>query len=201
MAIDHIGLIFFPQYIVFRIIGRLAFPLFAFGVSQGYDKTKDLFKYGQRLFVLALISQPIFYLSISRDYLNICFTLLLGLITIYSYDKIKNNFLKFSSIIFLLIASNYFNLEYGPYGILMVLFFCIFKKSPFLIAVQSLLIFLFVLSDFNQFINIFAVFAVLLAYYLKDYRLKVSKWALYIFYPLHLLVLYLIYILLLPLFK
>jgi hypothetical protein len=50
MAIDHIGAIFFPELLFLRIIGRLAMPLFAFGIAEGYLKTKNIFNYGQRLF-------------------------------------------------------------------------------------------------------------------------------------------------------
>ena len=35
MAVDHAGKMFFPQYTVMRLIGRLAFPLFAYGIAVG----------------------------------------------------------------------------------------------------------------------------------------------------------------------
>ena len=41
MLIDHIGFVLFPNIVMFRIIGRLAFPLFAFQISIGFDKTKN----------------------------------------------------------------------------------------------------------------------------------------------------------------
>ena len=35
MLVDHIGLLFFPEIMAFRIVGRIAMPLFAYGIAQG----------------------------------------------------------------------------------------------------------------------------------------------------------------------
>ena len=45
MAIDHIGAVLFPQYLEFRIIGRIAFPIFAFTLVEGFLHTRDVKKY------------------------------------------------------------------------------------------------------------------------------------------------------------
>lgn len=37
MLVDHIGLLFFPEIMAFRIVGRIAMPLFAYGIAQGYQ--------------------------------------------------------------------------------------------------------------------------------------------------------------------
>ncbi len=192
MTIDHVGLVFFPQYFALRIIGRLAFPLFAFGIAQGYVRTRNVFNYGQRILLLALISQPIFYLLINESGLNICFTLLFGLISIYIYDKFKNQWLKYGLILLLLISGQIMQMDYGAYGILMILFFFIFRDKPILIFVQSALVFLMILSDFNQLFNIFAIVSFFIAYYLKDYDFKINRTVQYLFYPVHMLILYII---------
>ncbi|MGB9842063.1 MAG: TraX family protein [Candidatus Bathyarchaeales archaeon] len=41
MAIDHIGDIFYPDWLMLHIIGRLAFPLFAYLVALGIESTKN----------------------------------------------------------------------------------------------------------------------------------------------------------------
>lgn len=195
MVIDHVGLIFFPQYIIFRIIGRLAFPLFAWGIARGYLHTRNVTKYGERLLFLALISQPIFYFAISSDYLNICFTLLFGLISIYAFDKSKSWFLKIFFPILLAVLAQVLGMEYGAYGVLLILFFFIFKKWPYLVLAQFTLIFLFILIEPKQILNIFAVFSVFLIIFLEKYNFKINRLLQYFFYPVHLLVLYLIYLL------
>lgn len=60
MTLDHIGIIFFPNIIFFRIIGRMSFPLFAYCTASGCIFTKNIKKYILRLFVLGFISQPIY---------------------------------------------------------------------------------------------------------------------------------------------
>ena len=45
MAVDHVGTVFFPEYPVFRWIGRLAFPIFCYCMTVGLLYTRDLKKY------------------------------------------------------------------------------------------------------------------------------------------------------------
>ena len=45
MLIDHVGIMFFPTVAIYRIIGRLSFPIFAFMIVEGYFHTKNLKKY------------------------------------------------------------------------------------------------------------------------------------------------------------
>lgn len=193
MVIDHVGLVFFPDYFIFRIIGRLAFPLFAFGIAQGYLHTKNLSKYLQRILLLALISQPIFYLLLNQEALNICFTLTLGLAAIYLYDKGKHWWVKVFGIISILILGQWFNVEYGAYGILLILCFYVFRNSILLILFGSLLVFAQVLLNYDQILNLFAIIPLFLVYYIKDINFKINKWAQYLFYPVHLLIIYLIF--------
>lgn len=197
MVIDHVGLVFFPDYFIFRIIGRLAFPLFAFGIAQGYLHTKNLSKYFQRILLLALISQPIFYLLFNQGALNICFTLTLGLAAIYLYDKGKHWWIKVFGILFILFLGQWLNVEYGAYGILLILCFYIFRNNILLILFGSLLVFAQTLLNYDQILNLFAIiFAIIplfLVYYIKDINFKINKWVQYLFYPVHLLIIYLIF--------
>ena len=62
MFIDHIGYVIFGKFSYFNYIGRLAFPIFAFQISEGYIHTKNLKKYFLRLFLFAIISQIPFML-------------------------------------------------------------------------------------------------------------------------------------------
>ena len=45
MTVDHIGVIFFPSSNILRIIGRIAFPIFAFMIAEGCKYTKNKFRY------------------------------------------------------------------------------------------------------------------------------------------------------------
>ncbi|MCR5108323.1 MAG: conjugal transfer protein TraX [Lachnospiraceae bacterium] len=81
--------------IIFRFLGRIAFPLFLFMMVEGFFFTHDRKKYALRLLLFALISEPIFDLAVSYTGLgidglhiwdpkiqNIYFTLLLGFLSI-----------------------------------------------------------------------------------------------------------------------
>ncbi|MHA1898537.1 MAG: TraX family protein, partial [Promethearchaeota archaeon] len=56
MVFDHIGAVLYPR-IILRIIGRLAFPIFAFLIVEGYERTRDPKKYLLRLFLWGMVSQ------------------------------------------------------------------------------------------------------------------------------------------------
>ena len=79
MFIDHLGNSYFKYTTWMNVIGRIAFPIFAFLISEGYAHTKNLKKYFFRLFLFALISQIPFMLFFStyKDgfAFNIFFTL------------------------------------------------------------------------------------------------------------------------------
>ncbi|MDO5602340.1 MAG: TraX family protein [Oscillospiraceae bacterium] len=57
MLIDHIGMILLPQYGFLRILGRLAFPIFAFLIAEGCRYTRRPLRYLTNLFVLSLVCQ------------------------------------------------------------------------------------------------------------------------------------------------
>lgn len=158
MLIDHIGYMFFPEYRIFRTIGRLSFPIFAYQLSIGYVKTSNLKKYSTRLLGFAFISQiPYSFFSPDLNFeplhLNIMFTLLLALGVLYVYDlgiaKV-NAFKESRSYKELMLATAYFlcifaaliipelleiasggkfRLEYGIYGLLIILLFHIYKEK------------------------------------------------------------------------
>ena len=113
MFCDHFGDAFLGHFSIFNLIGRFAFPIFAFQISEGYMHTRNIKKYFLRLSVFALISQIPFslfshkFLHSSILSLNVFFTLLLGLLAIYLFDFIvktfkekSNNFIYFTRFYF-----------------------------------------------------------------------------------------------------
>ena len=94
MFIDHFGYAIMGQFSFFNLFGRLAFPIFAFQISEGFIHTKSVKKYFFRLIIFALISQIPFslftyYIVHANPYtLNVFFTLIFGLTSIYLYDLI-----------------------------------------------------------------------------------------------------------------
>ncbi|MGB3615459.1 MAG: TraX family protein, partial [Elainellaceae cyanobacterium] len=82
MIVDHIGVVFFPQVLLFRYVGRLSFPLFSWLLGQGERHTRNVYRYGLRLLVFGVISQPVYSLLFQVYQLNVLFTLLVGLATL-----------------------------------------------------------------------------------------------------------------------
>lgn len=66
MLIDHVGKMFFPQYRIMRIIGRLAFPLFGYCVAVGCVYSRNRLKYLTRILLVGLISQPFYAVALAH---------------------------------------------------------------------------------------------------------------------------------------
>jgi len=67
MLCDHCGKMLFPQYRIMRIIGRIAFPLYAYSIAMGCVYTRDHLKYLKRIVLLGLIVQPIYAISMAHS--------------------------------------------------------------------------------------------------------------------------------------
>jgi hypothetical protein len=89
MTVDHVGAILLPQVAWLRIIGRVAFPLFAYQLAAGYLHTRNLSRYALRLAVWGLIAQPVYVIAFDVHpwTLNVFGTLLLGLLAIWGWDR------------------------------------------------------------------------------------------------------------------
>jgi hypothetical protein len=66
MLIDHTGKMFFYQYQITRIIGRLAFPLYAYCIAVGGVYSKNKLKYLTRILAVGLISQPFYAVALAH---------------------------------------------------------------------------------------------------------------------------------------
>ena len=91
---DHIGSVFWDQLptlwrCILYLPGGLTFPIMAFLLTEGYRQTSNIKKYAKRLLIFAAISLVPFGWALSPTF-NVIVTLLLGLITIYLYDNMKN---------------------------------------------------------------------------------------------------------------
>lgn len=211
MFIDHIGYVIFDGPSFFNYIGRIAFPIFAFQIYQGYMHTKNVKKYICRLFLLAIISQlpfMLFYSTVITDQfaINVIFTLLFGLIGILIYDK-TNAFFGIIATIALGIIAETCSFDYGFYGVAVILLFYIFRyhKSLSIISfyIATLLKYALTVSNFSydygillSAIDYFAplcLCTMLSSAFIILYTGKKgrdSRYLLYLFYPLHLLLIY-----------
>lgn len=201
MLIDHVSLILISNetllYTVGRSVGRIAFPVFAFFIADGYSKTTNVRKYIGRLAILAVISQLPFYLMVETFKLNVCFTLMLGLVLIWATDSIiKTNkktvvYLLYCLLVFIFgIIAQALSFDYGYCGVTTIfLFYTIPKlfKSKF-ITIMIVWVFL-VMYDTSEVMALFGLLLLLL-YNEKKTIKKISKNHYdYCFYPVHLIIL------------
>ncbi|MEI7620328.1 MAG: TraX family protein [Candidatus Falkowbacteria bacterium] len=199
MLVDHIGRILFPGVLFFEVIGRLSFPLFAYCLAVGAFYSKDLKKYAWRLLFFAIISQPFYMLALDRpiSYLNVIFTMLFGLLAIYGLKEKKYYLFALT-----IISSYFLPFDYGLSGILLMLIFYIFRDRLDILLITSFiwlsLYFIpfsdpdFYLGGLGLNIGGFAVLSLILIYFKTDFKVRINKYFFYIFYPAHLLLLYLI---------
>lgn len=142
MLIDHIGYRFNPSSIVvFRGIGRLAFPIFAFMIAEGCRYTKNKKLHFGLIFSLATLCQVVYYFADDHDlYMSVLVTFSLAILAIYALDYAKSSLfnegikviekvvsvLLFGSIIVaLVLLTNVLRIDYGLYGILTPVFISI----------------------------------------------------------------------------
>ena len=206
MLFDHMGYIIFGKFSFMNYIGRLAFPIFALGISEGYSHTKDLKKYFLRLSIFALISQIpyILFLNIigGNITLNIFFTLILGLLAITVYEKLNNKYLGFLFVILCSLVSDFIHFDYGWFGIAVIFIFHIFKDKKalmnlfFCIAVFINYFYNYITTLRTEylFIILFCILALIPINLYNGKKGKNIKYLFYIFYPLHLVLLYLVHI-------
>lgn len=213
MTIDHVGRFFFADQIEWLLVGRLAFPIFAWGIANGYHHTRDIKKYMTRLGIFALISQIPFtltYLALfyNPTMLNIFFTLLLGLVAIYAYDHIPKKFIGVLVVFGITLLAAILPIDYGPYGILLTFVFYLTYGQPkrmlfwqtvlwlvLLILSQVALLTPFAEVITNNFVSqiiivqVVALFSVLLISLYNGVQGPRFKWLFYWYYPVHLIVL------------
>lgn len=207
MLLDHSGYVIFNGFSSFNLLGRFAFPLFAFQLTEGYTHTKSLKKYIFRLFLFAIISEIPFLLFklkfVENTFaLNIFFTLLLGLITIWIYDK--NKILGSCFLLFAATIAEFLKFDYGAFGIFIIFTFFVFKNNKLLMDLFFILAVIIkylcnILIYFNTvyfyiyiLLCIFTIFPIIFINLYNGKEGKKIKYLLYIFYPLHLSILYLL---------
>ncbi len=206
MLSDHIGKQLLPQFEILQIFGRLAMPIFAYMIAEGCFYTKNKRQYLMRLLILALGCQAVYFFAEGSLYQNILVTFSLSVITIFAFDnfiknKRKDSFLIAFAVATLLIVvcivcplilkKQGFCIDYGFFGVLLPVA-VYFSKNRYLKLI-SLSVFLVLISFDLGGIQWFSLFSVLvlLLYNGKRGRLQL-KYLFYVFYPLHLAVIYLI---------
>ena len=226
MVLNHIAIAFYtvlPFGVMLPIyaIGGLTYTIMAFFIVEGYKYTSNLGKYILRLFIFGVIAQAFHGMVLGTTalasplmHLNIMFTIILALLVLLMYDKIKIRFLFWVMFVIACVLSLFMDLYFV--AILMPLLYYTIKNETFRRIVPGIvggLLFIITtlplfLTSFAPDIDVYAKFgmpqeiaivapsfaigcfigAVLIKNFNNE-RGKRSKWLFYVFYPLHLAIL------------
>ena len=94
MLVDHMGYLLFPTVMWMRYVGRLAFPIFAFQIAEGWYRTHDREKYTLRLLICAVVSEVPFDLAFSgtpvdAGYQNVLWTFFIAAAALWAADALQ----------------------------------------------------------------------------------------------------------------
>lgn len=179
-------------YMLLRDVGRIAFPIFAFLIVEGFLHTHDRYKYGRNLLLFALISEIPWNLVSKNSFFwsqqNVFFTLFLGYLGIcvihYYRDCLEKQVLY---LLALLAASILLRSDYGCSGFGFIVMLYLLRNHKLYMSVVGSC---FLSSRWRAGL----AFIPICMYngergFVKG---RFLKYAFYAFYPLHLLIIYLI---------
>lgn len=200
MITDHYGAIFHGDVLIYRYIGRIAFPIYCFLLVEGYKHTHDVKKYAKRLLIFALISEIPFDLAffgkIGFNHQNVFFTLLIGLIMMHLLDNKEGKYKLNKSLIYIFacIVALVAFVDYNFLGITYILAFYYTREYPhvkrtFISAIIFLLVTL-VMSHSTQLYSLLAFPLIFLYNEKPGPKNKYLQLFFYIAYPLHLIIFY-----------
>lgn len=222
MFIDHMGLILFPHQMIFRIIGRLAFPLYAYCIAEGFRYTRNRWHYFLRIFILGSLCQIVYAFVDDHLLLGILLSFSIAIVIMALCDSVKSclrgevsrlnllmervtkkhlspdadrilsTVLACASIILAFVLCMLVDVDYGFFGIMLPVLTSFFddKAQRFVIFSTALLaLCIDMTTGFTiQYWSLLTI-PILAAYNGKPGRYRMKHFF-YIFYPLHLVVLY-----------
>lgn len=214
MLTDHAGLMFFPGNLLFRLVGRLALPIYGFMIAEGCKYTKNRLKYFLSVFLLGAVCQVVYFFFAGSTYFSVLITFSLSILTLYSLQFFRETvfdpaagtgkkllaWVCFPTAVGLVwLLNRWLTIDYGFWGCMLPVFSGAFQRrrgtppsgldgldKP-LIHVAMLGFGLLILAGDLGGIQIYALAAVplLLCYSGRRGRGNL-KYFFYIFYPVHL---------------
>ncbi len=216
MLCDHLWATVVPGSLWLTMLGRLAYPIFAFLIVEGYCHTRDMKQYLRRLLLFALVTEIPFNLMYGGGWFypfhqNVLWTFLLSLVCLLFIDGLRSRFqwwlaipLSVVTAGFFLVAARLLMLDYYDYGVLTILVFYLFRGSRWWQILGQLagLAYINLEMIHGQMLLLpggmefplqgFAVLAILPIWLYngrKGYDAAWFRWFCYGFYPVHMLIL------------
>ena len=202
MTVDHVGMVLFPKLLWLRLIGRLAFPIFAYMIAEGCRHTKGMPRYLGTLAASAAVCQLVYFFVMGSLYqcIMVTFACAVGIIAlIRRAQQTKKRYwwalaaLGIAAAFFAaqllpgLLPETDFGIDYGFEGIMLpvVVYLC---PKRWRLAVMVPMLALVTLGGWEgQWMALAAL--PLLACYNGNRGALNLKWLFYIYYPAHLVAL------------
>lgn len=140
MLIDHMGLLLFPRITLFRIIGRIAFPIFAFMIAEGCRYTRKKLKHFLTVAIFGILMQVGFFIfdpTSAKEQINVFITFTFSIIMIYALEvfyfylfdknarlvkKILSGIMFIATVMAVYYLSLHINFDYNFYGAMLPVF-------------------------------------------------------------------------------
>lgn len=207
MVFDHVGDFFFPEVMWPRMVGRLAMPIFSFCIAEGYIYTRDKNKYMLRMGIFALVSEVPFDLAsdgkLNLSHQNIMLTFFLSILALRLFDLIRGDrkedtgkysagrtVLGILAVAVIAVIATLVKADYIFFAVIAVFLFYVFKDVNHYARTGMGVAFLAVTRTMGYYCSTGLSLIPLFLYNGK--KGKGLKWLFYVFYPGHLLLLYII---------
>ena len=197
MLIDHVGAVFFPGELGWRIVGRLAFPIYCFLMAEGMARTRDVKKYGIRLAIGAVLAEApfdlLFFGRLTLAHQSVMVTLLIGYAMVLWMGRCPK--WRIFALFACAVVAELLGTDYGALGILMIGLFVLTREKQYRILVQTVLLAAMTWTLNGYWVQMCAVAALVpIALYngKKSTHSKAIQWIFYLFYPVHLTILLLL---------
>lgn len=202
MLLDHIGAVLTGSTLL-QLIGRISFPIFCFLLVQGIRHTRDPKRYLMRLGTFALLSELpydlLFFGRLGLAGQNVMLTLLLGALLLLFLEQYSKPFVRVALILLFGIFADISRCDYGYRGILLVALFYLTDK-PLMQLLGLTLISLLSFGSVSIFsiqipVQLFSIFCLIPIGLYSGKKLTcspIAQWAFYLFYPIHILAIFML---------
>lgn len=207
MLLDHIGAVFLPG-IGLRIVGRIAFPIYCFLLAEGVHYTMNPKGYGLRLGMGVILSEVPFDLllfgRLTIQYQSVMLTLLLGFFMAMCMKWVREVQLRVLLAVPFALMAEWLGTDYGGMGVILIGMFVLTREIPHRCWVQtvSMVVICYLMDSYRisvaeisipiEMFALLSMISISLYSGRKVSNSRVIQWGFYLFYPVHLMVLWLI---------
>ncbi len=202
MVFDHIGDSFFPELIWMRLLGRIAMPIFAFCTAEGFIHTHDRIRYLRRLLLFGVVSEIPFDLVTAGKVLefthqNIMFTFAWAILALVCFEGILNRGRTkartagaYAVLLLFLGISLFLGLDYNLLAPGLIFVFYLLREKGLWLKTAAAAGYHVLLRNVG--IYWFGLLGFVPIFLYNGKRGAGLKWLFYLFYPGHLLLIWLV---------